>query len=117
MERSQSVFLPYMVVGPHPNIDSLKEVIVGSSFAYAIHGNLSTNSEDLHAYVRRRRRLSEEEAARLFSQMVEAVIHCHRHGVIIRDIKLRRFLFGDEQKLVGCMSFEELYLSTIHSSA
>ena len=99
MERSRTLLVPYSVVGHHPNIDPLKEVMFGSSCVYAIHTNTSKSREDLHAFVRRRRRLPEPEAARLFSQILSAVIHCHQHGVIIRDIKLRRFLFADEERL------------------
>jgi tribbles-like protein len=56
--------------------------------------------EDLHAYVRRRRRLPELEAARLFAQALDAVAHCHRSGVVVRDIKLRRFIFTDANRTI-----------------
>lgn len=92
--------MPYAVVGSHPNIDGVREIVMGSTFAYAMHDTLTTGSEDLHAYVRRRRRLAEPEAARLFAQVVEAVAHCHRQGVVVRDIKLRRFLFADDERFV-----------------
>lgn len=91
---------PYAVVGPHPNIDGVREIVMGSTCAYAMHDTLTTCSEDLHAYVRRRRRLVELEGARLFWQVLEAVAHCHRQGVVVRDIKLRRFLFADDERLV-----------------
>ena len=38
-------------------------------------------------YIERCKRLGEAEAARYFVQTVEAVAHCHEHGVIHRDIK------------------------------
>jgi len=71
---------------------------MGSTCAYVMHDTLLTCGEDLHAFVRRRRRLPEPEAMRLFLQVLQAVAHCHRHGVVIRDIKLRRFLFADDDK-------------------
>jgi tribbles homolog 1/2 len=98
LDRCRQVLTPYAIVGPHPNIDGLKEIVMGSTCAYAMHGTLTTCSEDLHAYVRRRRRLAEPEAARLFAQILEAVAHCHLNGVVVRDIKLRRFLFADDEK-------------------
>nr|XP_020466780.1 tribbles homolog 3-like [Monopterus albus] len=52
----------------------------------------------MHAYVRNRKRLGEEETRLLFAQMLNAVSHCHGHGVILRDLKLRRFVFIDRYR-------------------
>ncbi|XP_020284991.1 tribbles homolog 2 [Pseudomyrmex gracilis] len=53
---------------------------------------------DLHAYVRARRRLREPEARRLFRQAAKAVATCHDYGVVLRDLKLRKFVFADEAR-------------------
>nr|XP_034173135.1 tribbles homolog 2 [Osmia lignaria]XP_034173136.1 tribbles homolog 2 [Osmia lignaria] len=53
---------------------------------------------DLHAYVRARRRLREPEARRLFRQAARAVATCHEYGVVLRDLKLRKFVFADESR-------------------
>ena len=53
---------------------------------------------DLHAYVRARRRLREHEARRLFKQAAKAVSKCHDNGVVLRDLKLRKFVFADEAR-------------------
>ncbi|XP_014236818.1 tribbles homolog 2-like [Trichogramma pretiosum] len=53
---------------------------------------------DLHAYVRSRRRLREVEARQLFQQATEAVMRCHEEGVVLRDLKLRKFVFADEAR-------------------
>lgn len=53
---------------------------------------------DLHAYVRARRRLREPEARRLFRQAAKAVATCHEYGVVLRDLKLRKFVFADEAR-------------------
>lgn len=53
---------------------------------------------DLHAYVRARRRLREPEARRLFRQAARAVAKCHENGVVLRDLKLRKFVFADEAR-------------------
>ncbi|CAB0029997.1 unnamed protein product [Trichogramma brassicae] len=53
---------------------------------------------DLHAYVRSRRRLREVEARELFKQATEAVMRCHEEGVVLRDLKLRKFVFADEAR-------------------
>ena len=40
----------------------------------------------------------EEEAARLFYQIASAVAHCHDGGLVLRDLKLRKFIFKDEER-------------------
>lgn len=55
---------------------------------------------DLHSYVRIRKRLREAEAKRLFRQMCETVKACHDQGIVLRDLKLRKFIFADEEKWV-----------------
>ncbi|KAJ7332254.1 hypothetical protein JRQ81_014434 [Phrynocephalus forsythii] len=52
----------------------------------------------MHNYVRRCKRLPEPEAAALFRQMAGAVGHCHQHGVVLRDLKLGRFIFADGER-------------------
>ena len=48
---------------------------------------------DLHSYVRQRRRLREAESQRLFTQIATTVYKCHEVGLILRDLKLRKFVF------------------------
>lgn len=54
--------------------------------------------EDLHTYLRDKHRLSEAEARTLFHQICETVLVCHRNGIILRDLKLKRFFFVDEAR-------------------
>lgn len=53
---------------------------------------------DLHSYVRQRKRLRESEARRLFRQMCEVVKSCHEQGIVLRDLKLRKFVFADSER-------------------
>jgi tribbles-like protein len=100
LERCHASLTPFWSVGPHPHINGVHEVIMGSTSAYAMHRTGPTPAEDLHAYVRRRRRLPEGEASQLFAQALQAVAHCHRSGVVVRDIKLRRFIFSDTHRTI-----------------
>jgi len=79
----------------HPHINSLHEVLLGERFLYLVfppaHG-------DLHSHVRLRKRLRESEARRLFRQIAEAVRACHDQGIVLRDLKLRKFVFADTQR-------------------
>lgn len=54
--------------------------------------------EDLHTYLRKKHRLCETEARSLFHQICETVLFCHRNGIILRDLKLKRFFFVDEAR-------------------
>lgn len=54
--------------------------------------------EDLHTYLREKHRLCETEARSLFHQICETVLICHRNGIILRDLKLKRFFFVDESR-------------------
>ncbi|XP_047438915.1 tribbles homolog 3 [Mugil cephalus] len=83
----------YDRIGSHDNICGLLDVVVGEDSVYVF---LPGHHGDMHAYVRGRKRLGEEEAGRLFGQMLNAVAHCHLHGVVLRDLKLRRFVFTDK---------------------
>ncbi|XP_063003491.1 tribbles homolog 3 [Elgaria multicarinata webbii] len=89
------VMAPYGALPSHPNIARVAEVIVGDQNVYLF---LQPGKDDMHNYVRRCKRLPEPEAAALFRQMAEAVAHCHQHGVVLRDIKLRRFVFADRER-------------------
>lgn len=78
-----------------PRVSSLQEVLLGERYLYLVfpraHG-------DLHSYVRQRRRIREPEARRLFRQVAETVRACHREGIVLRDLKLRKFVFADTQR-------------------
>ena len=73
----------------------LQEVVVGQKHIYLVfppcHG-------DMHCYVRTRRRLREPNARHLFRQIVAAVHEAHVKGIVLRDLKLRKFVFTDESR-------------------
>ncbi|XP_072908984.1 tribbles homolog 1-like [Hemitrygon akajei] len=86
---------PYLQMSLHDNITAIEEVILGERQCYVL---LERGHGDMHSYMRNRKRLGEEEAARLFHQIVSAVAHCHDSGIVLRDLKLRKFVFVDEQR-------------------
>lgn len=79
----------------HPNVNPLREVLVGDKRVYLVFPRAHS---DLHSYVRARKRLREHEARRLFRQMAETVSACHDQGIVLRDLKLRKFVFADSQR-------------------
>ncbi|KAK1332120.1 hypothetical protein QTO34_007806 [Cnephaeus nilssonii] len=71
------------------------EVILGETKAYVF---FEKDFGDMHSYVRSRKRLREEEASRLFKQIVSAVAHCHQSAIVLGDLKLRKFVFSTEER-------------------
>lgn len=95
VHQYREAFAPTFHLGYHPRINHVEEVLQGHTQAYVI---FPTTHGDMHSYVRRKRKLREREAAALFHQMVQAVAHCHTHGVVLRDLKLRKFVFKKEER-------------------
>lgn len=89
------VMSPYSHMTSHENINEIVDIIVGESKAYVF---MKSSYGDLHSYVRTKKRLKEDEACRLFAQIVRAVCHCHRSGIVLRDLKLRKFVFKDKDR-------------------
>lgn len=85
----------YFRLEHHDCINHIVEVLVGESYAYVF---FEWSYGDMHSYVRAKRRLKEEEAGRLFFQIASAVAHCHESGVVLRDLKLRKFVFKDKER-------------------
>jgi tribbles homolog 1/2 len=79
----------------HSYVNPLRKVIQGQNQTYLF---FSPSEGDLHSYVRVRKRLREPEARQLFRQMCEVVKCCHEQGIVLRDLKLRKFVFADTEK-------------------
>lgn len=84
----------------HPNVVRLYE-----SFETAQHIVFVMElcgGGDLLTYVRKRRRIKEEVAAQLFSQIVQAVMFCHSKSILHRDIKLDNILLTSQGTVKLC---------------
>lgn len=95
IKHYQDKIRPYIQLPSHRNITGIVEVILGESKAYVF---FEKDFGDMHSYVRSRKRLREEEAARLFKQIVSAVAHCHQSAIVLGDLKLRKFVFSTEER-------------------
>ena len=95
IEKFHRTFSAYFTVGYHEHINEIEEIIYGATEVYVM---FARHYGDLHSYVRRRRRLREGEAWELFRQIMLAVQHCHSEGLVLRDLKLRKFVFKNPQK-------------------
>ena len=80
---------------PHPNVGAVRDIVLGERRAYVFRDR---DHGDLHGLVKGCRRLDEDHARALFRQVAGAVQHCHRHAVVLGDLKLRKFVFADEKR-------------------
>lgn len=107
-DHYQELLAPYYRIGSHEHINQLHEVIVGETCVYAFFPH---HFGDLHSHVRSARRLKDTNAAHLFAQIVSIIAHCHDSGVVVRDLKLRKFVFKDEEKTQLMLeSLDDAYL-------
>jgi len=91
----QETLAPYFRLGLHDGIIPLQEVIIGATCVYVF---FARHHGDLHSHIRAARRLKDTDAARLFEQIASVVAHCHELGIVLRDLKLRKFVFRDPDK-------------------
>lgn len=53
---------------------------------------------DLHNFLKQHRKLKEGLAAKIFRQIVLLVKDAHRKNVVLRDLKLKKFVFADPER-------------------
>lgn len=86
-----------MVLAPllFSNLEGLRQVedvcVVGDE-AFLVYPD---THGDLHGYLKQRRKLLEVEAAHCFSQIVDMLRSAHSHSIVLRDLKLKKFIFAD----------------------
>ncbi|XP_006154754.1 tribbles homolog 3 [Tupaia chinensis] len=93
--EARAVLEPYAWLPSHKHVARPTEVLAGTRLLYTF---FTRTRGDLHSLVRSRRCIPEPEAAMLFRQMATAVAHCHQHSLVLRDLKLRRFVFTDYER-------------------
>ncbi|KAJ8382812.1 hypothetical protein SKAU_G00035900 [Synaphobranchus kaupii] len=77
----------------HPYIISIYEVFENKDKIVIVMEYASKG--ELYDYISERRRLSERETRHFFRQIVSAVHHCHKNGVVHRDLKLENVLLDE----------------------
>ena len=79
------------IQGVHP----LREVVTAGGRVFVFS---EKTYEDLHQYLREKKKLTEVQAAPLFRQIVELVRAAHAKNIALRDIKLKKFVFEDANR-------------------
>lgn len=82
----------------HPNVIKLFEIYEDQENVYLVQ-EVSSGGElfdDIVAH----ERYSEERAAHVFKQMLQALYYTHKNGICHRDLKPENFLFASEKKQI-----------------
>lgn len=90
----------------HPNITRLYEVMESKNMIYLVTEYAPRG--EIFDHLVANGRMKEEEAARVFAQIVSAVDYCHGKGVVHRDLKAENVLLDNDMNIkVSCkmMSF------------
>ena len=73
----------------------IEEILRVGNKAYLIYP--STHG-DLHGHLKQRKRLPEPAAAAYFIQVIQILRCAHSRGVVLRDLKLKKFVFADLER-------------------
>lgn len=84
----------------HNNVIRLLEVFESSKHLLMVMEY--AGGGDLLQYVKKRKRLEEDEARRIFRQIVYGLAHCHCRSVLHRDIKLDNILLDNDGEIKIC---------------
>lgn len=95
MGMYQEKIRAYGILPAHKNVAGIRDIILGERKAYVF---LDKDFGDMHTLVKSCRRLDEERSRGLFRQVALAVAHCHQAGIVLGDLKLRKFVFADEKR-------------------
>jgi serine/threonine-protein kinase SIK3 len=81
----------------HPHITRLYEVMESRNMIYLVTEHAAQGEVFDHLVANGR--MKEEEAARIFTQIIEALDYCHRCGVVHRDLKAENVLLDNEMNI------------------
>lgn len=81
----------------HPHITRLYEVMESENSIYLVTEH--AGGGEIFDHLVTHGRMKEEEAARVFSQIISAVDFCHRNGVVHRDLKAENVLLDADMNI------------------
>lgn len=88
------------ILSPHPNILQIHSLFDSDSHLLIVTDLCQEST--LYDRILAVKTFSEPDAASLFSQLVDAIAHCHRNFIAHRDIKPENILFDSRNRLKLC---------------
>ena len=95
MDLKAFVSMAYILLNECKWVQRTQDVYILDGKAYLFKG---MSFGDLHNYLKQHKHLSEIQAVPLFRQIVEMVQDVHSKGIVLRDLKLKKFVFVDIHK-------------------
>lgn len=80
----------------HPNIIKIFEIYEGNTEVHLVMEYCSGG--ELFDYLLNQKVLDERKTAKLFEQIVRAVLYCHKNAICHRDLKPENFIFDSEDE-------------------
>lgn len=96
--QSEGGALRILHAHPHPHLARLVTCLDPTIEGGPSYLVIPKFGDNLHSVVRRKKGLAEGVAQRYFAQIVSAVAHCHRHNIVLRDIKLGKIFFSNSER-------------------
>ena len=110
MDLKAFVSMAYILLNECKGVQRTQDVYILDGKAYLFKG---MSFGDLHNYLKQHKHLSEIQAVPLFRQIVEMVQDVHSKGIVLRDLKLKKFVFVDIHKtMLRLQSLEDSYQGT-----
>jgi serine/threonine protein kinase len=86
--------LAIMKILHHPNLLNLNAVFESRTHIACLFDEVDNEDKDLFSYVEQKRFLDNNEAFRIFRQIIFVLQHLHRHLIYHRDIRLESLLIN-----------------------
>jgi tribbles-like protein len=81
----------------HSAVNPINRIITGLSHTYVLYRawspDVKTAPHDLQSHLQAKGKFPESNCRQYFQQILTLVRDCHRNNIILRDLKLRKFIF------------------------
>ena len=92
-------YVAHLRLEGHSAVNPVSRIVVDSADTYVLYRTWDPvrhrGPRDLQALLQSRRRLPEAQCRLYLKQIASLVRDAHRRGIVLRDLKLRKFVFKD----------------------
>jgi tribbles-like protein len=95
-------YVAHLRLEGHSCVNPISHIVVDSANTYTLYRTWNperhSGPRDLQALLQSRKRLPETHCRLYFKQIASLVRDAHRRGIVLRDLKLRKFVFRDDAR-------------------